>query len=102
MYENDAKFLAAIPAVGYFIHWIDDGQLFGREPIVAFLIFRHSTHDGLGFYLSIGPMTATGTAWPDGEYAIEWPNGGIEFPEDRNFDNIGEAQAYLSSGRSGR
>jgi hypothetical protein len=45
-YDNKTEIVAVAPAVGFHLHWIVDGELIEREPVVAFIVFKRPTVDG--------------------------------------------------------
>ena len=50
-YDNKTEIVATVPAVGYYLHWIVDGELIEREPVVAFLVFKRPPDDAKHFNL---------------------------------------------------
>lgn len=89
-----------VPGGGFFLWWKNDDpcELYGREPIIAFVITMDTAKkikpgDDVAVFFGPYPIIPSGET-PD-DYALERPDGKIDFPEDRTFDNIEDAQKYM-------
>jgi hypothetical protein len=71
-----------------------DGELFGSEPIIAWIIQQRGCLDGKRFFWSCQPVTAATPDLDNQSYVVQYPDGRVEFPEDRIVDTLEEARKY--------
>jgi hypothetical protein len=96
------KVLPATP--GFYLWFVDyeTPELFSPEPITGWLIEQRATYPGEGrhpgFFWSQQPITAS-TIGITQAYAIEWPNGKFDFPEEKTFDSLSESNAFLKENK---
>jgi hypothetical protein len=94
-FSKKTELVATVPAVGYFLHDINFGEMDGRVPVVAFLVLRTAKYDEEDdYYLGIVPMTAT-EIYEGQNYVLELPDGQFDIVGRCLAPNLVEAQNFL-------
>jgi hypothetical protein len=86
----------SIPALAGYTVWFldDDGELCSPEPVIAWLIQQRRCKDRERCFWSGQPVTAATADVDNQDYVIQYPDGRVEFPEERIVESLEEARKH--------